>query len=157
MTYQIWKSEVHVERRGFIFGGGAVLLVGALRTRRSAYAGAKVLLAEVEAQLGGRIGVAAVDVGTGARMAHRGGERFAMCSTFKWLLAAAVLAKADDGVVDLDQRLSFAPTDVLDYSPVTKSHVIDGGLSIKALCEAAVEASDNTAANTLLTQQHRTR
>jgi beta-lactamase class A len=122
-----------------------------MQTRRSAYADARVPFAEVEAQLGGRIGVAAVDMGTGARLAHRSGERFAMCSTFKWLLAAAVLAKADDGVVDLDQRLSFAPKDVLDYSPVTKSHVGEGGLSIKALCEAAVEVSDNTAANTLLT------
>jgi beta-lactamase class A len=73
-----------------------------------------------------------------------------MCSTFKWLLAAAVLAKVDKGGMSLDQHLSFARKDLLTHSPVTTLHVAEGSLSIKALCEAAVEVSDNTAANTLL-------
>ncbi|MEA3150399.1 MAG: hypothetical protein QOD56_1338, partial [Gammaproteobacteria bacterium] len=40
--------------------------------------------------------------------------------------------------------------DLLAHSPTTTLHIAEGSLSIKALCEAAVEESDNTAANTLL-------
>ncbi len=140
-----------MERREFIVGGAVALFAGTLPARSSASADASAPFTEVEAQLGGRIGVAALDTATGARLARRSGERFAMCSTFKCLLAAAVLAKADGGVVDLARRLSVAPKDLLANSPVTESHIREGALSIKALCAAAVEVSDNTAANALLT------
>jgi beta-lactamase class A len=147
---RLMPSEVQLKRRTLIFSGGAVLLVRSMQMGRSARAAPNTTLAEIEAQLGGRIGVAAVDTGSGTRLTHRGSERFAMCSTFKWLLAAAVLAKVEEGGMRLDQRLSFAPKDLLAHSPVTTSHVVEGALSIEALCEAAVEVSDNTAANTLL-------
>ena len=45
-------------------------------------------LAEIEASVGGRVGVFALDTGSGHHLAHREDERFAMCSTFKWALAA---------------------------------------------------------------------
>lgn len=60
-------------------------------------------LAEIESRVGGRVGVFAVDTGTGRTLAHREDERFAMCSTFKWVLAAAVLgstARLDAGLRD---------------------------------------------------------
>lgn len=100
--------------------------------------------------MAGRIGVSAVDTGSGARLSHRGGERFAMCSTFKWMLAAAVLARHDQDGRILGQQLSFGAQDLLAHSPVTLQHAAEGLLSVFELCEAAVEASDNTAANTLL-------
>ena len=125
-------------------------MVGSIALSRSALADVSSLFEEVEKQLGGRIGVAAVNTGNGARLLRRAGERFAMCSTFKWLLAAAVLAKVAEEGITLERRLSFGPRDLLDFSPVTKAHIGEGALSIKSLCEAAVEFSDNTAANTLL-------
>jgi len=109
------------------------------------------MLRALEAQTGGRIGVSVLDtVGGGRLVEYRGHERFAMCSTFKWLLAAAILAKVDRGVLSLTDHLLFTRAELLSASPVTTAHVDEGALTIAALCEAAVTVSDNTAANTLL-------
>jgi beta-lactamase class A len=108
--------------------------------------------AEIEASVGGRVGVFALDTGSGRPLAHRPDERFAMCSTSKWVLAAAVLARVDAGAVSLDDRVTFGPNDLLDYAPVTRAHVTDGSLTVEALARAAVVVSDNTAANLLFTK-----
>lgn len=55
--------------------------------------GAPRSIAEIEAKVGGRVGVFALDTGTGRQLDYKPDERFAMCSTFKWALAAAVLAR----------------------------------------------------------------
>jgi len=107
-------------------------------------------LLAMETQVGGRIGLAALDTGTGKRLSYRGEERFAMCSTFKWMLAAAVLARRDHGGDDLERRLNFGAGDLLPHSPVTAAHAAEGSLTIGELCRAVVETSDNTAANALL-------
>ncbi len=49
-------------------------------------------LVVLEAAAGGRPGVAALDTGSGTTLGHRAGERFPFCSTFKVLLAGAVVA-----------------------------------------------------------------
>jgi beta-lactamase class A len=113
-------------------------------------ASAAARLAALEARAGGRLGVAVLDTGSGRRLGHRGGERFPLCSTFKVLLAGAVLARVDAGQEALDRRLSYSQADLLDYAPVTTAHVAEGGLTVRDLCAAAVEVSDNTAANLLL-------
>jgi beta-lactamase class A len=107
-------------------------------------------LAAIEAETGGRLGVAALDSESGRRIEYRASERFAMCSTFKLLLAAAVLARVDAGHESLERRLAYGPADLLDYAPVTKARVAEGGLPVGALCAAAAGVSDNTAANLLL-------
>jgi beta-lactamase class A len=43
------------------------------------------------------LGLCAINTATGDRIEHRAGARFAMCSTFKWMLAAAILDAADAG------------------------------------------------------------
>ncbi|WP_306672509.1 class A beta-lactamase [Geothrix fuzhouensis] len=107
-------------------------------------------LAALEARAGGRLGVAVLDTGSGRRLDHRGGERFPLCSTFKVLLAGAVLARVDGGQEALNRRVPYGQADLLDYAPVTTAHVAEGGLGVGDLCAAAVEVSDNTAANLLL-------
>ena len=62
-------------------------------------------LAAIEASVGGRVGVFAFDTGSGQHLAHREDERFAMCSTFKWALAAAFLARVDRHELTLDERV----------------------------------------------------
>ena len=104
----------------------------------------------VEKASGGRLGVAVLDTATGARTNHRGDERFPMCSTFKVLAAGAVLAKVDAGVEHLERLIKFEPKDVVAYSPITGSHVGGAGMPLREICAAAIEYSDNTAANLLL-------
>lgn len=133
-----------VARRQFLLGSLAVWTVGSKPVR------ADDAIVRIEGSLNGRIGVSALNVATGSRFQHRGDERFAMCSTFKAALAASVLARADRGELSLARRISFGAKDILANSPVTKALVQKGALSIEALCAAAVEASDNTAANLLL-------
>jgi len=107
-------------------------------------------LAALEARVGGRVGVFAIDPDSGRSVAHRPDERFAMCSTFKWTLAAATLARVDRGELTLDRELAYGERDLLEYAPKTREHVARGRMSIEALADAAVTLSDNTAANLLL-------
>jgi|SRR5262249_8415321 len=104
----------------------------------------------VEERTGARIGVAAMDTGSGKRLDYRSEERFPMCSTFKFLAAAAVLKLVDGGQGKLDRFVSYGEKDILEYAPVTKAHLKEGGMTLGALCAAAIEQSDNTAGNLLL-------
>lgn len=97
-----------------------------------------------------RLGVAAIDLESGARSTHRPNERFRLCSTFKFLAAAAVLKKVDEGKQQLDRFVTYGKDDLLEYAPVTREHVTEGGMKLGALCAAALEQSDNTAGNLLL-------
>jgi beta-lactamase class A len=103
----------------------------------------------IESGVGGRLGVAALDLRTGEEVGHRAGERFANASTFKWLLAAAVLAAVDQGELTLAREVPFGEKDLLEYAPTTRASLADGRLSIEALAKATVVNSDNTAANLL--------
>ena len=107
-------------------------------------------MAAIEHRTGARIGLAALDTGSAKRLDYRSKERFPMCSTFKFLAAAAVLKRVDDGKEKLDRFVSYGPKDILEYAPVTKAHLNDGGMTLGALCAAAIEQSDNTAGNLLL-------
>jgi beta-lactamase class A len=104
----------------------------------------------LERKHGGRLGVSILDTQTGGRIQHRADERFLLCSTFKWLAAAAVLARVDRGTERLDRRVVFGKDVLLDYAPVTSRHVGEPGMRVAELCVAAVTLSDNTAANLLL-------
>lgn len=105
-------------------------------------------LADLERLHGGRLGVAILD-GAGTAVAHRGDERFALCSTFKVLAAGFVLARVDRREESLDRRIVYGREALLPYAPIT-SQQVGGGMTVGALCQAAVTLSDNTAANLLL-------
>jgi beta-lactamase class A len=124
-------------------------LLQSLLLYRIAEAGADALI-DLERKSGGRLGVAILDTGNRKRLAHRAGERFPMCSTFKFLAAAAVLARVDRKQETLERRIPFTKADLLEYAPVTTPRVGDGAMPLGDLCEAAVTMSDNTAANLLL-------
>jgi beta-lactamase class A len=104
----------------------------------------------INARVGGRIGVAALDTGTGQHIEYKANERFPMCSTFKVLAAAAVLKLVDEGKEHLDRMVAYGKEDILEYAPVTKEDLKEGGMTLANLCAAAVEQSDNTAGNLLL-------
>jgi beta-lactamase class A len=107
-------------------------------------------IAAIEAQIGGRIGVAALDATNSKQVEYRADKRFPMCSTFKFLAAAAVLKRVDEKKEKLERFVPYGAKEILEYAPVTKEHLKDGGMTLGALCAAAIEQSDNTAGNLLL-------
>jgi beta-lactamase class A len=140
-----------MSRRCFLAGSLAPVL---LRPRPATAAGTsrqpRDRLIELEQQHGGWLGVAMLDTGSGRRADYRGDERFPLCSTFKLLAAACVLARVDRRQDSLDRRILFTQDAVLSYAPVTSHHVGGEGMTLAALCEAAITLSDNTAGNLLL-------
>ncbi|MBI3203249.1 MAG: class A beta-lactamase [Myxococcales bacterium] len=130
-----------------IFSAAALLVGCAATTRPPA---APDPFSGIEASAGGRVGVFALDTGTGRTLARRSDERFAMCSTFKWGLAAAVLERVDRAELALGQPVRYGERDLLEYAPVTRTHVARGSMSIDELAGATLTVSDNTAANLLL-------
>ncbi|NWG26513.1 MAG: class A beta-lactamase [Pseudorhodoplanes sp.] len=137
-------------RREWLLGAASLAwLGGAVQAARSAQDALTAQLARIEGDSGGRLGVAVLDTGTGRQAAHRGNERFPMCSTFKLLAAAAILARVDAGKERLDRRVVFNAGDLVTYSPATEKHAGDG-MAMAAICEAAVTLSDNTAGNLML-------
>ncbi|SHF54585.1 class A beta-lactamase [Streptoalloteichus hindustanus] len=104
-------------------------------------------LVELERQYEARLGVYAVHTGTCATVAHRADERFAFCSTFKGLAAAAVLHR--NPMSHLDTLVKYTEADLMKSSRITRQHV-DTGMTIRELCDAAIRFSDGTAGNLLL-------
>ena len=143
-----------MDRRGLLktvlLGASALVLRPRLAIASNAD-DATAKLAALERQHGGRLGVSILDTGNGHRMAHRGDERFLMCSTFKLMAVATVLARVDRGSEKLDRRIVFGKDVVLSYAPITSHRVGAPGMSVAELCQAAITVSDNTAANLLLT------
>jgi beta-lactamase class A len=103
--------------------------------------------AALERRHGARLGVYAVATRTGAEVAYRADERFAFCSTFKALAAAAVLHGNPIG--HLDRRITYTRADVNSISPITKDRVATG-MTIRELGDAAIRHSDGTAGNLLM-------
>jgi beta-lactamase class A len=127
---------------------GAPLLIG-LGTQ-SVVAEEASVIAEIEKDHGGRLGVFAVDTGTGRTLAYRADERFLMCSTFKGLLAALVLARVDAGLENWSRKVPYGEKDLIFTSPITKANVGKGAMRVDALTKAMLELSDNTAAILLM-------
>ena len=134
-------------RRDALLGVAALGACAAAPSRAEAQAAERI--AAIETRIGGRVGVAAIDTQSGARILHRAQERFALCSTFKWLLAAQILQLSEHGF-DLGARMLYSESDLLEYAPATRARLAEGGMNALDLCEAAVVLSDNTAANLLL-------
>lgn len=109
-------------------------------------------LRKLEASFKGRVGAFALDTATGATVSYRGHERFGMASTFKAILCAAILDKAQRSEPGLlDKLLRWKKSDLAGHSPVTEKHT-GTGLTVAQLCDATITTSDNTAANLLLKQ-----
>jgi beta-lactamase class A len=130
-------------RRRFLVGGVAIAAA-------CAHSAVQTAFAELEQALRGRIGFCALELGSGRRVAWRADERFALCSTFKTALAAAVLKRSDAGELRHGDVLTFDTANLLPTSRTTAQRR-DGRISVIDACEAVVSVSDNTAANALLT------
>ena len=137
-----------LSRRSFITLT-TLALPGFLNAKGERSSGLSAALAQLERTNGGRLGVAALDTATGEGSGYRANERFPMCSTFKVLLASAILRRVDRHQETLDRAIAIPPKPLLFNSPLTEPHA-GGTMTIGELCHAALTRSDNTAANLLL-------
>jgi len=103
-------------------------------------------LRRLERRHGARLGVYALDTGSGRELTYRADERFPFASTFKAFAAAAVLRER--GLAGMKKTVPVEQL-VNAYSPVTEKQ-LGTRMSLSALASAAVRYSDNTAANLLL-------
>ena len=140
----------YTTRRALIAGSIAGLLLPALSRGDS-----QLSLPSLGA--GAQVGWAWLDLQTGKGASMNPNLRLPLCSSFKWLLAACVLARVDRGREQLERRLAFGAKDILLNSPTVEDALKAAGgqhveLTIAALCEAVITVSDNAAANALLRQ-----
>lgn len=135
-------------RRALLAAAASIPLASACTSWPSADSPASRLKALEDAS-NGRLGVAAFNTADGAQLTYRADERFPFCSTFKLLLTSAILARSahDDGL--LTRRIAYTQGDLVNYSPVSEKHVADG-MTVAELCAAALQYSDNSAANLLI-------
>jgi beta-lactamase class A len=141
-----------IDRRAFL---AAALAAGACARPRAASLFPEEVAARfvaIRATLGpgGRLGVAAIDTGSGHELGFDAHSRYAMASTFKLPLAGFVLRLAERGGLSLDEKLPFGPLDPLDNSPTVRANLSLGSLPVWQLCAAMIEVSDNSAANILM-------
>jgi beta-lactamase class A len=145
--HQAWI--IMLERRSFVAFGALSVSGYLFAASGKRFSTLHAALARMEKTNGGRLGVSILDTATGERSGYRADERFPMCSTFKFLLAASLLQRADGHHETLDRAIAIPSKPLLSHSPLTEPHA-GGTMTIAALCEAVVIQSDNTAANALL-------
>lgn len=105
---------------------------------------------DLEREVGGRVGVFAFSPTRATALAYREDERFAMCSTFKWALAAAVIEEVEASRLKYEVLITYQEADLQEHAPFVKAHGPAGALRVEELCASIVTVSDNTAANLLL-------
>ncbi|MCS3807884.1 class A beta-lactamase [Xanthomonas sp. 4461] len=143
-----------LNRREFLYASGAGMLFAASRPALALSPAVNIddmlraQWADIERGTGGRLGISLLGSAPGWRLGQRENERFPMCSTFKFVLAAAVLQQVDRGKLSLAQPVNIRASDMLSHAPVTERHV-GGALSVGELCRATMIYSDNPAANLL--------
>ncbi|MFB6559874.1 class A beta-lactamase [Streptomyces sp. NPDC056400] len=145
--------DTSTSRRALLTVGAGVALAAALPAGTARAAAPVAGLRALEREYGARLGVYALDTGTGRTVVHRADERFPMCSVFKTLAAAAVLRDLDHDGTRLAQRIHYTLQDVTDAgggSITERPENVEGGLTVAELCSAAIAQSDNAAANLLL-------
>lgn len=110
-------------------------------------------LKRIESAARGRLGVSALNMANDNRVEYRAEERFPLCSTFKVMVAAAILQRSASEMPLLQKRIRYTREQVekSGYGPVTQKHVADG-MTIAELCAATLQYSDNAAANLLMTE-----
>ncbi|CAN5663499.1 class A beta-lactamase [soil metagenome] len=143
---------VNIPRRNILIGGltfGAVAAVGAPMAHAQPAAPVVDGLVALEQQHHASIGVYAADLRSGRAVTHRQGDRFAMCSTFKTYAAARVLQKSERGELALTDTVVVDAAAIVANSPITETRV-GQTITYAELCAAALQRSDNAAANYLL-------
>jgi N-acyl-D-amino-acid deacylase len=101
---------------------------------------------------GGVVGLSALHLQTGRRVALRGRERFPMASSFKVPIAVELLRRVDAGEIALDQMVALERADLHPGSGTLSALFNKPGvsLSVRNLLELMLLISDNAATDVLL-------
>jgi beta-lactamase class A len=101
---------------------------------------------------GGVVGVTAIHLETGRRVALNGTERFPMASSFKVPIAVQLLTRVDKGELSLAQMIEIKQSDLHPGSGTLADLFNKGGLSISVrnLLELMLLISDNSATDVML-------
>lgn len=143
------SSTRTVSRRSLVGAGLALPIAGLIPASQAT--ASPTTVRDIERQYGVRLGVYARNLTTGQTIEHRAYDRFALCSTFKTIAAAALLRDHDQNGEVLAKRITYTAADLVANSPITEQHVADG-MTNRELCDAMLRYSDNTAANLVLRQ-----
>jgi beta-lactamase class A len=137
-----------ITRRELLIASAAA----AFATDSSAAMGADRALKRIQQRIGGRLGVHVLDSQSGRRIGFDDNSRYAMASTFKLPLVAALLWQVDRKAFSLERAMPIAKSSLVLHSPEVEAKLATGAdsMSIRELCAAAIKLSDNTAANILL-------
>lgn len=139
-----------LSRRQVLVGGlSLAALTACAPPRASATPGIAQRLDELQRRHHAVIGVYAVNLETGQTVAFGADQMLAMCSTFKGYAAAAILQRAQRGELALTDTVAIRAEDIQPHSPLTEPRV-GQTMTLSELCVAAVQQSDNAAANLLL-------
>jgi beta-lactamase class A len=138
-------------RRSLLTAAVMIPFVGACTSWRATTgtSSAEDQLKQLESSAGGRLGVAALNTADGKQVNYRADERFPLCSTFKLVLVSAVLEQSALQKGLLERRIHYKQSDLLSWAPITKKQIAMG-MTVAELCAAALQYSDNTAANLLM-------
>ncbi|MCM3380796.1 BCL family class A beta-lactamase [Shouchella rhizosphaerae] len=98
----------------------------------------------LEEEYAARLGVFALDTGTGQTVSYRSDERFTYASAHKPLAVAVLLQQKS--IEELEQLITYSADDLVNYNPITENHV-ETGMTLRELSDASIRYSDNTAAN----------
>ncbi|APE15573.1 class A beta-lactamase [Mycolicibacterium pallens] len=147
-------------RRRFLVAGAALTVVAACGTKTAPahptlsdpaepLPPVDQRIAALEKRHNALVGLYAQNLESKVELAHRDGDLFAMCSTFKAYLSARVLQKAQAGELRLTDTVVVEPAELKPNSPRTEPNA-GKPMTLSDLCAAALQVSDNTAANLLL-------
>jgi len=151
-------ADIQPLSRRHVLLGGLTLAAVAATSQNAVSADPSAPPSSVDASIQGLeqqhnavVGVFATNLVSGKTVAHRAQDSFAMCSTFKGYAAARVLQMAEHGELSLDDTMFVDPALLLPNSPVTGPRA-GGEMTLAELCQAALQQSDNAAANILLSR-----
>lgn len=130
----------------------AASVAAAFASGAQAAPGGARALAAIRKRIGGRLGVHVLDSQSGRRFGIDETSRYAMASTFKLPLAAALLWQVDRKAFTLEHALTITKSDLLANSPAVEAKLAAGAesMTIRELAAAVIVSSDNAAANILL-------
>jgi beta-lactamase class A len=138
-----------INRRHFIGGTLALGASGCIPPDQSPVGRLAAELRLIEAEGNGALGVELYDTASGLSVGLNQDRRFGHASSFKFSLAALLLARHAAGTIDADRQVTWSERDMLDPAPFTRER-IGTGATLRELARATQTTSDNPAANILL-------